>query len=281
MAGDKSNKTNKLSGEALKQFRHNVSVLKKKGIVSKRVDARSQRATRYMRSKVKKFDDVISGKQIAIRAKPDIRKKYEGILETRGPFIVVPKERARERIKIKRGLVEIEREITGPEGLKYGQEREVILPFKLTDMPALVDRLQTDESLDGLKRGDEMFAFKIDQWASKIGFPDAKEMGDYISRNYAHLFKPKMARQVVKYLTFVRYKASGDQRAKEGKHSYRLSNKPYKGRRMTKADQNMKRKREADRKAAQRSRETPEAHRARLDKQRIRSAQNRQRKMED
>lgn len=233
-----------------------------------------------MRSKVKKFADVISGDVLAVKAKPDVRAKYEGLVEARNSFLIIPKERAKEKAKISRGLVEIERSLIGPTGLQYGQEREVILPFKLTDMPGLVDRLQTDETLDGLKRPGEMFAFKIDGWASKIGFPDAKEMGDYISRNYAHLFKPGMARKVVKYLTFVRYKAGGHERASEGDHSGKLPNKPTRNKRASKWDNQRKLSKDAKRKAEARARETEAERTNRLQAQKVRSAQNRQRKFE-
>lgn len=270
-------KSGGLKGQTLKDFRHKVAILKAKGVVSKRVDARSQKATRYMRDKVRKFQDVISGDISPVRAKPDIRAKYEGLIEARGPFLMVPKERAKERVKIARGLIEIERPMIGPSGLQFGEEREVILPFKLVDMPQLVERLQTDETLDGLKRGDEMFAFKIDGWASKMGFADAKEMGDYISVNYAHLFKPGNARQVVKYLTFVRYRNYGNVRASEGPHrGYAM--KGRKPKKANKWDVERRRNRDAIRKAEQRAKESDEAKAKRLAEQRTRSARNRQRK---
>lgn len=272
-------KSGGLRGQDLKDFRRKVAVLKAKGVVSKRVDARSQKATRYMRDKVRKFQDVISGDVSAVRAKPDIRAKYDGLIEQRGSFLLVPKERAKERVKIARGLIEIDRPMIGPTGLKFGEEREVILPFKLVDMPQLVERLQTDETLDGLKRGDEMFAFKIDGWASKMGFADAKEMGDYISRNYAHLFKPGNMRQVVKYLSFVRYRNYGNERASEGPHrGYAMKGRPQK--KANKWDVERRRNRDAIRKAEQRARESETDKAKRLEQQRIRQAQYRQTKFE-
>lgn len=266
------------SRELAKRYKHEASLLKQKGILTARVDARKN-ITKATRTKINKFRDVLEGRTVAVRAKPDIRAKYEGILEARGSFLVVPQERAKEKAKISRGLVQIDRTLLGPKGIPFGTEREVILPFKLVDMPSLVDRLQTDPTLDNLKQPDEMFAFKIDGWASKIGFPDAKEMGDYISRNYAHLFKPGMSRKVVKYLSFVRYKGAGSDRAPEGSHTYRLANK-RKNKRNNKHDVERRLNKDALRKAEQRANETPAQRKARLDAQRIRSAQVRQRKFE-
>lgn len=280
MADKRKSGGSKVKGQALRDFRHSVSVLKSKGIVSKRVDARSQAPTRYMQSKVRKFTDVLEGKVTAVRARPDIRAKYEGILEIRGAYLVVPKERERERGRIARGLVEIERPIIGRDGLSYGEERELILPFKIVDMQNLVSRLQEDESLDGLKEGDEMFAFKIDGWSSKIGFPDAKEMGDYISLNYAHLFKPGMTRRVIKYLTFVRYKSHAGGRAHEGDHRGTLPNKKRHHRKTSKWDKQRQRDNDAKRKARARAKETQSEREARLAKNAHRTAQWRQRKFE-
>lgn len=56
----------------LKKFRHEVAALKKAGLTSKRVDARSQRPTRHMLKKVEQFRDVIEG-----RAKPVLIKSRE------------------------------------------------------------------------------------------------------------------------------------------------------------------------------------------------------------
>lgn len=262
-------------------YKHKAAALKKAGVLSSRVDARKN-ITRATRTKINKFADVLEGRVLAVKAKPEIRAKYEGVLPQRGTFLLVDKERAKDKAKIRRGLVEIERPMYAPiTGLRYGEEREVILPFKLVDMPSLVERLQEDETLDGLKMGDEMFAFRIDGWASKIGFADAKEMGDYISRNYAHLFKPGMARKVVKYLSFIRYRASGEVRAKEGHHTYQLAAKPDSRRKITKYDRERIRSKQANKKAIQRAKETPDQRAKRLAEQRVRSAQNRQRKFDE
>lgn len=52
----------KLTGAQLKKFRSDVARLKAKGLVGKRVDARSQKPTRYMREQVKQYQDVLDGK---------------------------------------------------------------------------------------------------------------------------------------------------------------------------------------------------------------------------
>ena len=52
------------SPEALRQFRHDVAILKKKGLISKRVDARSAKPTKALLAKTKEFKDVINGNAV-------------------------------------------------------------------------------------------------------------------------------------------------------------------------------------------------------------------------
>src|SRR5690606_11464557 len=70
-------KTVKLTGQALKDFRHQVKMLKDKGLVSKRVDARKQRATRYMRAKVKTFADVIHQQATSVKVPRALAREYK------------------------------------------------------------------------------------------------------------------------------------------------------------------------------------------------------------
>lgn len=81
----------KLSGRQLQKFRSDVAKLKAKGLVSKRVDARSQKPTRYMRSQVKRFDEVLSGKaQVVHVPKRAAAKEFGARFDTKGRSIIVP-----------------------------------------------------------------------------------------------------------------------------------------------------------------------------------------------
>jgi hypothetical protein len=216
VAGSKNadlNKARQAQSAALnKAYRAKAAALKKAGVLSARVNARKN-ITRATRTKINKNVDVLEGRVAVVRASKEVRQKYEGVLEVRGGLLVIPKERSKEKAKISRGMVEITRPMIGVEGLKFGEEREIILPFPLVTLPQVAERLKSDETLDGLKEPDEMFAFRLDKWASKIGFPDAAEMGEYILTNYAHIFKNDGSEKAVKYLSFLRYKAFGSSRA--------------------------------------------------------------------
>lgn len=264
------------AGRSVREVRHDVSQLKKAGLVSQRIDVRSYVPTKYMLKKIRKNADVLRGEVETVKAPKDIRKKYveKGLFEQRGSVLVVPKEYHNQRTKIKRGLLEISRP------LGYGEERRVILPFKATDMEAVANKLRDDPTLDGLKEPDELFGFRLfGHNMATIGFPDADELADYILTRYQHLFSGKNGREAVKHFVLFRFKSRDSQLSDAPQ-----SGKVYHPRKRTSQSDwyaDRKRKAAAMRKKKAREKETPEQRKIRLDKQRIRSAQNRQRKFDE
>jgi len=84
----------KLTASQLRKFRSDVAKLKEKGLVSKRIDARSQKPTRHMLSQVKKFNDVLTGKAQVVHAPSRAKAKaYSDAFRTKGKSIVVPIEK--------------------------------------------------------------------------------------------------------------------------------------------------------------------------------------------
>lgn len=84
----------KLKGSQLKTFRSAVARLKSMGLVSKRVDARKQKSTRYMRDQVeKRFADVLAGKAYAVKvSKRSEREKYKQGFDVKRRYVIVPVE---------------------------------------------------------------------------------------------------------------------------------------------------------------------------------------------
>lgn len=263
------------SGRDLRSVRSDVSKLKKAGLVSKRVDVRSYQPTRYMLSKIKKNADIISGEAVAVRAPKDVREKYrdKGIFETRGSAVIVPREYANQRTRVSRGMIEISR------ALGNGEERRLVLPFKATDMQDVAQKLRSDPSLEGMKKPDELFGFRLfGHNMATFGFPNAEELADYIETRYSHLFSGKQGRSAVKHFELVRFKSKGSM-LEEGPSANKQYHPRYeKG--TPKHDWIVSRRKERDamRKKKEREKETPEERTKRLDAQRRRSAQNRQRK---
>jgi len=83
--------TKKLTGAQVKKFRADVAKLKSKGLVSKRVDARSQKPTRYMRDQLKKYSDVLEGKaKVAHVPKRSDAKAFAEKFRVKGKSVVIP-----------------------------------------------------------------------------------------------------------------------------------------------------------------------------------------------
>lgn len=83
----------KLTPDQLRKFRSDIASLKSKGLLSKRVDARSQKPTRYMRSQIKKFSDVLSGKAAVVKAPRSKAKEFSDKYIVKGNKVVVPKRK--------------------------------------------------------------------------------------------------------------------------------------------------------------------------------------------
>lgn len=277
-SGKGSGKGKGLSGQALKQFRSDVAKLKKKGIVSGRVDARKQSATKYMQAKVRKYRDVLDGTAIAVPAPRNVRDQYttKGVLEARGKMLIAPREFENQRARLKKGLVHVSR------ALKNGTEEYVILPFRPVDMPDLINQLKADPTLDGLKREDEMFAFRLFGHNSSDGFFDMEELVDHVERNYKHLFNGSSSSDAVKHITFQRFRNNGstinpnqstepklDTYMPRNKRGQALDGRPEGSYEME------KKRRAAYRKAQQRDNETDKQRASRLLRQKIRQSKHR------
>ncbi|MDE2101029.1 MAG: hypothetical protein KGL39_27530 [Patescibacteria group bacterium] len=110
--------------QELKEFRHDVAILKRKGLIDKQIyDARSVKPTKYLKSQIKKFADVIAGKATPVKvnkakAKDYARQGYtvkngrvvvphlenEKVYSTHGDFRVAASGRGGKIVKINLGL---------------------------------------------------------------------------------------------------------------------------------------------------------------------------------
>lgn len=268
----------KKAGRDVRSVRHDVAELKKVGLVTKRLNVRSYLPSRYMLRKIKQNEDVLRGEMIAIRAPRKVREKYthKGIFEARGSALIVPREYSNQRTRINRGMVEISR------ALRMGEETRLILPFKATDMEGIARKLQADPTLNGMKRADELFGFRLfGHNMATIGFPNVEEFADYILSKYQHLFSGKDGRAGVKHFEMFRFKSRNSQMV-EGPEQERVytPRKPKKG---PKKDFIIQKRlqRDAARKAKKRAKETPTEHKKRLEYQRRYQANRRQRNWEE
>lgn len=265
----------KQANRDVRSVRHDVAQLKKAGLVAKRVNARSYLPTKYMLRKIERNRDILSGEAVAVPAPKNVREKYAGIFEPRGSTLIVPKEHAEQKTRISRGLVEFRTP------LKNGEMVRLTLPFKATDMENVANKLLADPTLDGMKRPDELFGFRLyGHNMQSFGFPNVEELADYILTRYSHLFSGKNGREGVKHFQLFRFKSRNSQ-MRPSPEDEKLYNP---GRRKKKRDNRFiiekRLDRDAARKARKREKETPEQRKARLDYQRRYQAQYRQRKWE-
>lgn len=282
--GSKTTKGKGLSGQDLKKFRSDVAALKRKGIVSSKVDARKQGATKYMRAKVRKYQDVLNGTAIAVPAPKSVRDKYveKGVLEARGKMLIAPREFENQRARLRKGLVQVSRK------LKNGTEEYVILPFRPVDMPDLIQQLKSDPSLDGLKNPDEFFAFRLFGHNAVDAFPDMEDLANHVEQNYKHLFNGSASVDAVKHITFQRFKSAGNKLqpnpnpGSEPKLSTYMPRTNSTGRNANASGtyEDNKKRVAAAKKAKARASETPAERAARLKANAIRTAQYKQRKRE-
>lgn len=91
----------------IRKFRSDVAKLKKAGLLSDRVDARKQRATRYMREQVKKFDDVLAGKAKTVPLKSKSLRDDYSAYRQKNKHLVVPVQNPKSKLTIKDGEVQI------------------------------------------------------------------------------------------------------------------------------------------------------------------------------
>src|SRR6202012_2424729 len=64
----------------LKQFRHDVSILKRKGLLDKSIDARSIKPSKYLKSQIRKFGNVLRGEASPVK----VKKSNIAALKSRG-----------------------------------------------------------------------------------------------------------------------------------------------------------------------------------------------------
>jgi hypothetical protein len=192
-------------GKTIREFRHEISILKKSGIISQRVKAGSQEPTKYMRTKLRKFYDVLVGTTIAVRAPSKVRKAYseKGVFEERGAFLMIPRDNANMKVKLKGDKLVISQPLTKR---KTGPIiNKLVMPWGATDILDLANRIEADDDLPEELDGVDQYAFTLFGHSSLIGFPNKSELVEYIKIRYNHLFSGKNGQAAVKNFILITY----------------------------------------------------------------------------
>lgn len=166
-----------LHGQALKDFRHAVSLAKKKGLVSKRVDARKQKPTRYMRAKMASLADVFGGTSVGVKVAPKMAREYRQagfkvfnnrvvVAKSPGEIASVKRERPLMRRKLGPGIY----------------EERLVLPITPTSIEEIMSDVEGNQAkYDALKDPSEVFAFKLFGRNSLSTFEDFGLLIEYLS----------------------------------------------------------------------------------------------------
>jgi hypothetical protein len=201
---EKSQKILKGLGLTQKEYRSYISRLKKSGIVSKKIDARSHKPTRHMADKIRKYKDVASGAAMAIPAqkvRPDLIDQYvkQGTAQLRDKFFIRSKSHAREKLSVERGLLKT----TIP--LKNGESDVIYLPFSAANFNEYLEMLKNrEDEINQMKGPTEQFGFQIYGHNSLSGQPDVEHLINYIETRYESILKNRRAsREIMRDQEFV------------------------------------------------------------------------------
>jgi len=252
----------------VREYRKEISTLKKQGIVAKYINAKTHQPTRYMVSKLKRFKDVATGHAMAVPASKLTKEraaKYvkKGTARKVGRFLVLPKTAAKQRADVIKGHLATYTE------LGFGEERIIFLPFEAKNLNDVVAQLEDHESeINQLKERNEQFGFQLFGHNAKRGFVDAEDLHKYLTQNYSHLLSsPLKAQQAFQEFVLIRFKHRQGMPQMEPYRGTRFYGPKNKRRPDTYWEQEL-RKRATARKAKQRERETIQQRIVRLGNQR-------------
>lgn len=213
-------KSGKLTGAALRAFRHEVSILKKKGLVSKRTDARKQKPSRYMIEKVARLKPVIEGKQTSVKLDRTTAARYKanGFFVFGNRVVVSKGQTEAVRRDAKSGLIvlsEIGRDLPF---------EKVILPYSITTLDQFLIAARKSppdpQIWAAKKRPQDYWAFTYHGNNSLETFPDLGALAEHLFKLYNHYVdlrnqpdNPKVFEHFVLYRTSRRF-WEGDMLAK-------------------------------------------------------------------
>jgi hypothetical protein len=164
--------------EELKQFRRDVAILKKKGLIDKnKYDARSVKPTKYLKSVIREFGNVINGEATPVRVSKERAKYYkEKGYSVRNGRVIVPHM---ENEKVYGTHGNFVRKITG----RGGSIQVMDLGLDNRDINRWVDDLRNNRFK---LRTDEQLRFQMYGNNSHTGFTDTarrtaqEQMADYL-----------------------------------------------------------------------------------------------------
>jgi hypothetical protein len=262
----------------VREYRREVATLKKQGIVSQRIQARSHQPTRYMINKLKKFKAVATGRELAVpidKLSPHRAREYteKGIASQIEKFLVIPKTAVRQRADVFKGHIRTTTE------LRRGQEEVIKFPSRLEDMHDILNWLADNERVvNELKGPRGQLGFQLGGHNSRDGLANVRELIRYLQkyngtepRYRGNIFNGH-SKEIAREFVLIRFRpAKGHKPTMDPYYGTKRFSKGHrKDRKDERRGEEYRREKERKRKARQRLAESQEAHNERLDKQRER-----------
>lgn len=261
----------------VKQYRHQLSVLKQQGIVSKRIVASKHQPTRYMLKKLKQFKGVALGHELAVPiSKLSMHRAREytekGMAERIGKFLTIPRTAVKQKADVYKGHIEVVTQ------LQRGEERVTKLPTYLEDMHDVLEWLKENEKMINESKGPNgQLGFQLQGRNSRRGFANVRELISYLTKYdgtepkvRGNIFNgdSKEIRQEFIIIRFRPNKGGPMHPTMEPYYGSKKRSKYAKDRKDQRRGENYRREKERERKARQRLAEDKETYQNRIEKQR-------------
>jgi len=162
----------------IKKFRHDVAILKRKGLISKSYDARSVNPTKYLKSQIKQWSEVIEGRATTVKVSKDNEKFYrQNGFDTKMGRVVVPIQ-PNQKVTATRGNFRLT--TVG----KSGSISSRNLTIEATSIPEWLEKLRANKVQFA---DDEVLAFQYfgnssRQFFSGNGKTRQQQLADFIER---------------------------------------------------------------------------------------------------
>lgn len=162
------------SAEQRRAFRHQVAVLKKRGLISKSVDARKALPTRDLKKTLKLFDDVLRGEARVFTLPASRAKEYKKIdYKVRRNKIVVPKSEYVAKTKEHGFVVREKKQIAA-----NAKATIDILPIRPDDVESWLKHIETTHAKK--LKGNQRYAFRYYGNNSRSTFQGIEQLTHYL-----------------------------------------------------------------------------------------------------
>lgn len=163
-----------------KEYRHAVAILKRKGLISKKIDARSVTRKSFLTKAINENRDVLEGKAKVFK----VTKKQAKVLRDAGSRVVKNRVITPHTDTI-RGYVRNGEEYTVQRLSKHQSIKTKRLKVSLRDFQLFIEDEENDEKLNKILKEGQQFGFRFYGNQSLRLFPTVQQVREYLMHYYA------------------------------------------------------------------------------------------------